>query len=571
MPLINERPYTADDIPDYPQCTPQSLKIIHVGAGASGILFAHKAEKQLKNYELICYEKNDAVGGTWYENRYPGCACDIPAHTYTFPFEPNPEWSGYYSYSDEIQSYMLNFAKKYGVEKYIQLSTEVVAATWDETQSKWTVDLKRKDGGAFTDTCDVLVNGTGVVNKWKWPAIDGLHDFQGTLAHSANWDPSIDWKGKTVAVIGTGSSSVQMVPKLQETAAHVTVFIRNETYIATPLGSVSNKEADPEALEPQAAGIHTYTEKEKQKFRTDPEYLLNYRREVERSIVSIFRMFLRGTETSAMAKKWLQDDMEKKLGDRDDLKKRFIPSWSPGCRRLTPGSGYLEALIKDNVTCVFDDIVKVTRHGIVTADGSEYKCDILACATGFHVAFLPHFRITGLGGQVMQDQQSPNVYASVAAPGFPNYFVVNGPRGNWGQGCILPSHEVHVGYILQCCQKMQEDGVRWMMPKQDVTTQMNLYMDAWHTKRSVWAEDCKSWYKDNKPNGRVYIWPGSMMHHMKYMKRPRFEHYEMQYRDPTNIFAFLGNGLTITEEKFGPKDLPVPYIRNDEDEEWDIE
>lgn len=514
MPLLEERPYTADDIPDDPQCSPQPLKIIHVGAGASGILFSYKAERQLKNYELICYEKNDSIGGTWYENRsdrpycpyhenwipnlffrYPGCACDIPAHTYVYPFEANPEWSGYYSYSDEIQEYLVNFAKKYGVEKYVQLNTEVLAATWDEKESKWTVDLKRKDGTTFTDTCNVLVNGAGVINKWKWPAIEGLHDFQGTLAHSAVWDRNIDWKDKTIAVIGTGSSSIQMVPEFQKTAKHVTVFIRNETYIATPIGSVSNKEADPEAQDPAAAGKHSYTEKEKQKFRDDPEYHMKYRRDVERSVVSLFQIFIRGSDGNLMAKKFLQDDMARKLGDREDLKKRFIPTWSPGCRRLTPGEGYLEALVRENVTCVFDDIVKVTPQGLVTRDGTEHKVDLLVCATGFYVAYLPHFRIVGLNGQVMQDQARPNVYASISAPGFPNYFVVNGPRGNWGQGCVLPSHEVHIEYILQCCRKMQEDRIAWMMPKEDVTTQLNLYMDAWHNKRSVWAEECKSWYK----------------------------------------------------------------------------
>jgi len=390
---------------------------------------------------------------------------------------------------------MLKFAKKYDVEKYFQLNTEVVAATWDENTSKWNVELERKDGSTFNDTCDVIVNGAGVVNKWKWPTIEGLPEFKGTLAHSAHWDTSIDWKDKTIAVIGTGSSSIQMVPKLQETAKHVTVFMRNQTYIATPFGGVSNKEADPDASDPAAAGIHQYTEKEKQKFREDPEYLLNYRRQVERSIAGMFRMFLRGTETNLGAKKMLQADMAKKLGDRDDLKEKFIPEWSPGCRRLTPGSGYLEALIKPNVTCVFEDITKVTAEGIVTSDGTEHKVDILVCATGFYIAYHPHFRITGLNGQVMQDQPSPNIYSAISAPGFPNYFVVNGPRGNWGQGCVLPSHEVHIEYILQCCRKMQEDGLSWMMPKADVTGQLNRYMDAWHRKRSVWAEECKSWYK----------------------------------------------------------------------------
>ena len=239
-------------------------------------------------------------------NRYPGCACDIPAHTYTFPFEPNPEWSGYYSYSDEIQAYMLRFAKKYGVEKYIQLNTEVLAATWDKQDLKWKIELKR-DGTSFSDTCDVLVNGYGVVNKWKWPAIPGLHDFKGTLAHFAAWDQSIDWNDKRVAIIGTGSSSIQMVPPIQKTAGHLTVFIRNKTYIATPIGSVSNKEADPEAQDPKAAGKHQYTDLEKQKFRDDPDYHLKYRRDVERSVVTIFRIFLRGTDANLFAQKHLQE------------------------------------------------------------------------------------------------------------------------------------------------------------------------------------------------------------------------------------------------------------------------
>lgn len=518
-------------------------------------------------------KKIGLAGGTWYENRYPGCACDIPAHTYTFPSEPNPEWSGYYSYSDEIQEYMVKFAKKYGVEKYVQLNTSVVKATWDEATSTWKVDLKRKDGTTFVDTCDVLVNGTGVVNNWKWPTIEGLHDFEGVLAHSAAWDRSIDWAGKTIAVIGTGSSSIQMVPKFAETAKHVSVFMRNQTYIGVQFGAdVSNKEADPNAMEPGAAGKHQYTEKEKQRFRDDPDYLLNYRKRVERSVVSGFRMFYRGSEANILVKKGFQESMAQRLGDRDDLKKRFIPEWSPGCRRLTPGEGYLEALCEKNVTCVFDNIVKVTATGIVTADNTEHNVDILVCATGFNVAFLPHFPIVGTGGQVMQDQKDPNVYASIGMPGFPNYFVVNGPRGNWGQGCILPSHEVHTEYIIQCCRKMQDDDIKSMVPREDVTNQLNLYMDAWHKKHSVWAEDCRSWYKDNKPDGRVYIWPGSLYHHLKYMKRPRFEHYELKYRDPSNIFAFLGNGLTITEEKYAASgDMPVPYIRKDEDEIWDIE
>lgn len=558
-------------VPDEPMCSPEPIRIIHIGMGASGLLAAHKARRMLQNYELVCYEKNEVIGGTWFENRYPGCACDIPAHTYTFPFDRNPEWSGYYAYAPEIQDYMMNFYKKHNLEPFVVLNTEVVSATWDQLTGKWEVELRKKDGTTFTDTANILINGSGVLTKWKWPKIEGLHDFKGVLAHSANWPQDLDWTGKDVAVIGSGSSSIQMVPQLQKTAKSLTVFIRNGTYILPQFGSnVTNEEADPEAMNPQAAGKHQYTEKEKQRFREDPEYLLKYVTRIENSFASGWDMFVRGSELNLAAKKHAQDSTAAKLGDREDLKKYFIPTWSPGCRRPTPGEGYLEALLQPNVTCVFGEIGKITSEGVETSEGILHKVDILACATGFNVQYLPHFKIVGQEGQVMQDQTEPNVYASIAAPGYPNYFVVNGPRGNWGQGCALPSHESQILYIMQCCRKMQEDRIKFMVPKQDVTDQLNRYMDAWHRKQSIWNEDCKSWYKNNKVGGRVYIWPGSMLHHLKFLRHPRYEHYEITYRDPNNIWAFLGDGRTISQVKYG-KDVPVPYIRDDEDAPWDIE
>ncbi|KAK5116993.1 hypothetical protein LTR62_006714 [Meristemomyces frigidus] len=539
--------------------------------GASGLLAAHKAKKMLSNCELVCYEKNDTVGGTWYENRYPGCACDIPAHTYTFPFDPNPDWSGYYAYAPEIQEYFLLFYKKHELEQFVILSTEVISAEWHDLEGKWHVQLRRKDGTTFEDTCNVLINGSGVLTKWKWPAIDGLHGFKGVLAHSAYWPKDLDWTGKTVAVIGTGSSSIQMTPHLAKTAKHVTVFMRNQTYIAPQFGAnVTNEEADPESMNPAAAGKHQYTEKEKQRFREDPGYHLKYRQKVEGSIVGGWDMFNRGSDLNVQVRKFMQDQMRERLGDRDDLKEKIIPTWSPGCRRLTPGEGYLEALTAKNVTCNFDDIAGVNATGLHTIKADQIDVDILVCATGFDVQYQPHFRITGLGGEVMQDSKTPNVYASIACPGFPNYFVINGPRGNWGQGCALPSHEVQMEYILQCTRKMQEDQIKSMQPKLAITNQLNVYEDAWHKKHSIWSEDCKSWYKDNTVDGRIHIWPGSLLHHLKYLKRPRYEHYEIEYMDADNIFAFLGNGKTIGQVKYG-SGAPVPYIRNEEDMPWDIE
>lgn len=390
----------------------------------------------------------------------------------------------------------------------MKLSTEVISAEWDDLKGIWTVELRNtKDGSTFTDTCNVLINGSGVLTKWKWPDIKGLHDFKGVLAHTAKWPKDLDWSGKRVAVIGTGSSSIQTVPKVAETASKLSVFMRNVTYVTPPFGANhTNHEADPLSQDPAAAGKHYYTEKEKQRFKDDPEYLQAYRTRIEKGFAAGWDMFYRGSEINLKFKEFTQGSMREKLGTRDDIKDKLIPNWSPGCRRLTPGDGYLEALTRDNVDVIWGEIASVNENGLLTDAGQQVDVDILVCATGFNVQYLPHFQIKGIGGRIMQEQHDPNIYASIAHPGFPNYFVVNGPRGNWGQGCALPSHEVQIEYIVQAAKHMQEDQIKSMHPKQKVTDQLNAYEDAWHTKHSIWAEDCKSWYKDNLKDGRVYVW-----------------------------------------------------------------
>lgn len=287
-----------------------------------------------------------------------------------------------------------------------------------------------------------------------------------------------------------------MVPHIAKTASLLKVFMRNPTYIGPQIGaSVSNKEADPDAMDPGAAGKHQYTEKEKQKFRDDNDYLLKYRSAVEKSVVGSFTMFFRGSQLNQAAKQMMQADMRQKLGKNEDLINRIIPDWSPGCRRLTPGEDYLESFSLPNVKPVHDAITKITPNGLMTADGTEHEVDIIACATGFDIAYLPHFKIQGTAGRLMRDGTERNVYSSVAVPGFPNYFIINGPRGNWGQGCVLASHETQIEYIMQLLKRIQEDSIANMDVKSTITNQLNDYMDAWHKKNSIWAENCRSWYK----------------------------------------------------------------------------
>ncbi|KLO96743.1 Uncharacterized protein LW93_10123 [Fusarium fujikuroi] len=518
---------------------PRKLRIIHVGAGASGLLTAYKAERMLQNYELVCYDKNPVIGGTWYENRYPGCACDVPAHIYTYSFEPNTEWSCYYANSAQIYDYFLGFAKKYDLAKYVQLQTTVISAAWDGDEGKWAVRLSQ-DGKERMDYCDVLMNGSGVVNKAKWPDVPGISSYNGTIAHSATWDPKISWEGKRVALIGTGSSSVQMLPQLAKGSKSLHVFARNSIWIVPSLGtdlSKANEEGNSPAEQP---GTEVYSEKDKEEFRRDPGAHLQYRKSLEATLTRNFPFFLRDSPMSQWATAAIKQDMLKKLESADeDLKQKLIPSWPPGCRRITPGNDYLESLVQDHVKVVFEGVSKFTPTGLVTSQGKEFDFDLIACATGFDISYTPHFKITGVDGVTMKDE--------------------------WSE------HEVQIEYAMQCCIKMQNEGIKAMEVKQLPTTQWNKHLDNWHTKYSVWAGNCRSWYKANRSDGRVYIWPGSMLHLLKTMKTPRFEDFNITYRND-NMWSFLGNGRTQIEElaEEGVDVDLAPFIR-DQDVPWTID
>lgn len=378
-----------------------------------------------------------------------------------------------------------------------------------------------KDGQRFSDWCHVLINGTGFLNSWKWPNIQGLHDFKGQLLHSANWDPTVDWQDKRVAVIGTGSSAIQMVPQIQKTAKHLVSFMRSVTWISPPVGaaaleqeknkSVKNSSGEP-VQETDTNAQYYYTAEEKQRFQDDPEYHLLYRRKLESSVNNLFDMFIAESEISKQAQEQMQKEMERRLGPgHEELKKRLIPSWPPGCRRITPGDGYLEALVQPNVTTCHEEIVKIVPKGLVDATGKLHEVDIIACATGFNLAFSPPFELRGINGVSMRDEfdPEPNVYLSMAVPKFPNYFVVNGVRGNWAAGTALPSHEACIEYILKCAARIQQEGIRALEVKQEPIDQLYEYIDEWH-KGSVWNRDCKSWYKNNVPGGKLWIWGGSV-------------------------------------------------------------
>jgi len=507
-------------------------------------------------------------------NRYPGVACDTPASLYTFSWDPKADWSHYYAYGPEIRQYFEDFANKNGCKEFIKFNTRLIEARWHEEKGYWNFTVENQTTKErYNDWCHVLINAAGILNSWKWPEVPGLHDFAGPKVHSANWDESIDCKGKTVGIVGNGSTGIQIVPALQKEVKHMTVFMRSPTWVAPPFGTsaldsdiLKGKQIDSSKRQ------HKFTEEEKLRFKNDPEYYLTFRKRLEAEFNSIIEIFQPKTEAAKGAKEAIKKEMLKRIGNgprSEELKKLLIPTWSPGCRRLSPGDSYLEALSEPNVRPLFGGLERIVSDGVITEDGEHVKFDILICATGFKPAFRPVFPLYGRDGKSLDEDWGPhvNLYLGVSAPRFPNYFTIAGPGSTWAAGSLLPSIEAGVEYALKVTKKIQQEQIRSIEVRQEAVDDLFEHFDAFHAD-TVFNEECRSWYKDGKIKNRIYQWPGGTIHHVKTIREPRYEDYAMRYRHG-NRFAYLGNG-EIKANLEGDVEGLATYIRNS-DHEWDIE
>lgn len=400
----------------------KDVRIICVGAGASGVNLAYQVQKHMKQAELAIYEKNPGVGGTWFENRYPGCKCDIPSHNYQFSWEPNPNWAEVFSPSAEILEYLEHCVSKYDLSKYIHVSHKVVGSTWDEEKGIWHVKIEDTNRQiVFDDWCHYLINAGGILNNWRWPSIPGLHDFKGELVHSANWPKDWNYENLKVAVIGNGSTGIQIVPAMQPKVKELVHIIRSPTWV-TP-GAASRY---PSLRGGQMPDI--FSEEQKENFRSDPEKYLAFRKQVEQEINSKFHMLVNGSEKADEVRKMAHNSMLKLLGpDGEKYAEKVIPEFPVGCRRITPGVGYLESFTKPNVRIITGtSIESVDKDGLVMSTGEHVHVDAIVCATGFDVSFTPRFPIIGRDNVDLKDVWSePNIpyaYLSMAVPKFPNYF-----------------------------------------------------------------------------------------------------------------------------------------------------
>ncbi|KAK5124053.1 hypothetical protein LTR85_002250 [Meristemomyces frigidus] len=518
----------------------RKLRVLTIGAGVTGILMAYRIQKDCGNVEHVVYEKNEDIGGTWLENRYPGAACDIPSHAYTYQFALNPDWP----------------------RKYMTFSTEVVGCYWNDEQGEWMVKLRENRPGQepreFEDHCHLLLHGTGILNNFKWPDIPGLKDkFKGRVVHTARWPMDYQaeqWKNDRVAIIGSGASSIQTVPTMQPHAKHLDIFVRTGVWfvqIANNFGQ--NKE---------------YDEKERDEFRHNPKALVAHAKDIEDQVNGLWGAFYAGSEAQKMGQEMFGQRMAEFIKD-ERLLKGFTPKFGLGCRRITPGDPYMEAIQNDNVDVHFTPVESCTEEGVVGGDGVERKVDTIVCATGFDVSYRPRFPLVGKNGIDLKDKWKvcPESYLGLAIPDFPNFITFIGPTWPVENGSVMgPLHTVS-DYAVSVIKKMQNENIKSWVPKQDITDKFNDHVQEW-IKHTIWKDDCRSWYKDNN-TGRVNaVWPGSSMHYQQVIECPRYEDMEIDYFDK-NPWAHLGMGWTL-ENRVGAQGADCsPYLNiNNIDPKW---
>ncbi|KAJ5983102.1 hypothetical protein N7481_005201 [Penicillium waksmanii] len=522
----------------------RKLRVVTIGAGFSGLLMAHKIQHRFPElHEFVdhtIYEARSDVGGTWLINNYPGVQCDVPSHIYAFPFDPNPNWSRFYSSGAEIEEYIKSTVEKWNLDRDIQLNTKVTSATWDEDTGRWNLTVEH-NGEQREDYCDVLISAQGVLVHHSWPDIPGLHDFKGHITHSAHWDHNYDYSHKRIAVIGNGSSGIQITPQMAKLpGTEVVNFMRSPAWVYYRVPPSKHLGRDVEDANP------AYSEEEISKFN-DPESHKQYRKAIISRTNKAFRLFIKG-ENNEAAVKFGTQQMAEKLNHDPVLCEKLIPKWEVGCRRVTPGPGYLEAFAKPNCNLSNSTITKITENAVHTADGKIFECDVVICATGFDVSHRPHYPIVGQNGSNLADKwaDEPESYLSVATSDFPNYFIMMGPNCLGGHGSLVESLNWTGDYFVKWIKKIATEDIKYVVPKKSVEDAFGKYGDEIH-KTLVWTGGCKSWYKRNRVDGRVTaLFGGSAILFNQMISDIRPEDFNIEYNS-INPFRFMGNGFTEYE------------------------
>ena len=490
------------------------LSVVIIGAGISGIALGIKLKAAGIPFTII--EKNDDIGGTWLENTYPGCGVDTPSHLYSFSFSPNTEWSRFFAKRPEVQNYLKRLVDEHDLGGSIKFGHEVVRADYDPAAASWTVITTDRDGQEASLSTAVLVSAVGMVNRPSVPSIPGAADFEGPVMHTAGWRHDVDYAGKTVAVIGTGASAMQLVPSIAGAAKKVVVFQRSKQW-AVPHPNY-HREVSPEVRYLMArvpAYVRWYRLRALWNFSDRLHPTLQIDPTWPDSNMSV-------NADNERHRVFLTKYIKSQLGDRDDLYDACIPEYPPYGKRPLLDNAWFKTIQRDDVDLVCDGVDRVTAHGVRTESGQEYDADILVWATGFKaLQFLWPMEIRGRSGQTLADQwgyHDARAYLGVAVPDFPNMFILNGPNTNAGHGgSSILAVEFQVRYIMQAIARLAGGESASLEVREDVFWKYNDELDE-ALSRCIWSHPgMTNWYRNEA--GRVVV--SSPWTYLDYWNRTR--------------------------------------------------
>jgi cation diffusion facilitator CzcD-associated flavoprotein CzcO len=461
---------------------PAEVDVAILGAGFSGLGMAIKL-KQEGFEDFVVAERDEEVGGTWWANTYPGCACDVPSHLYSFSFELNPHWTRTYSQQAEIRDYLRRCADKYGIRPHLRLRTTVTSAAWDDEARRWEIETTRGSLRAR-----VVVAGAGPLAEPKIPELPGLESFEGHTMHSARWDHDYDLKGKRVASIGTGASAIQYVPAIQPEVERLYVFQRTPPWIF------------PHTDRPT-------TRLERRLYRAVPALQRLVRAGIYAGRETNVLGFVKNPKRMRVAEFLARRHMRRQISDPQLLEK-VTPDYTIGCKRILPANEWYPALQEPNVELVTGGIEEVRPRSVVSKDGVEREVDAIIFGTGFHVTDMPVAKyVRGRDGRTLDEiwQGSPRAYLGTSIPGFPNMFLLLGPNTGLGHNSMVYMIESQVAHVMDALRVMGERGAETVEVRTEVADRFNEELEERH-KGTVWTTGCSSWYLDDTGRNAT-LWP----------------------------------------------------------------
>ncbi|MCO5248063.1 MAG: NAD(P)/FAD-dependent oxidoreductase [Chitinophagales bacterium] len=460
-------------------------KVVIVGVGFAGIgMGIHLKKNGIDDFVMV--EAEDGPGGTWRVNTYPGAACDVQSHLYSFSFEPYPNWSRMFGLQEEILQYQEDCCEKYGLYPHCTFDTRVTHALYNDDKGTWTVQT---DTGKIYEA-QFLVSGTGGLSKPAFPAIKGREKFKGDSFHSAQWNHTVSLKGKRVAIIGSGASAIQIVPSIVDEVAHLDYYQRTPSWVLPkPDRAIANIEksvfkALPATQQMMRGGIYALMESRGLGFVVSPK------------IMSVAKMV-----GIMHINRYIKNP---------SLRGKVTPDYEMGCKRILMSNDYYQAVAKENVEVITDPIDSIDENGITTVDGLQRNVDVIVYCTGFHASEdVLQYDLKGKNGLDLNDlwvENDPEAYLGTTVSGFPNLFIMVGPNTGLGHNSMIYMIESQINYIIKAIHYMDRKSVQTIDVKPAVQEKYNKEIQA-RLDKTIWSSGCQSWYL-NKNGKNTTLWPG---------------------------------------------------------------